>query len=243
MRETPRVRRLRTDLRMVEALSRESTILEVETHGDPTELYLLRFRGRGVHKPPTADRVIWLDEHVVQVRLGPSYPRMMPSILWQTPIFHPNVATSGAVCLGGYGTHWAPSVTLEEVCHMLWDMIRYKNFDVNSPYNREAAFWAKHQTTDLFPFDRRPLRDRVADAYRDRSNASSTGVLADSTQPSSSQWTPTSVSQPDVITAEIVEAQIVPSGNADFPENGSDKMETVTSSPQDSRCEDVMFIQ
>ena len=29
---------------------------------------------------------------------------------------------------------------------MLWDMIRYENYDETSPYNREAAAWAKHQT-------------------------------------------------------------------------------------------------
>ena len=26
------------------------------------------------------------------------------------------------VCLGGYGTHWVPSVQLDELCMMLWDM-------------------------------------------------------------------------------------------------------------------------
>ena len=40
-----------------------------------------------------------------------------------------------------------PSLALDELCAMLWDMIRYENYDETSPYNREAAAWAKNQTT------------------------------------------------------------------------------------------------
>src|SRR5271165_1902120 len=63
------------------------------------------------------------------------------------------------VCLGGYGTHWVPSVQLDELCVMLWDMVRYFNYDIRSPYNRDAALWVANQTTILFPTDSRPLRD------------------------------------------------------------------------------------
>jgi len=45
------------------------------------------------------------------------------------------------------------------MCTMLWDMIRYKNFDAQSPYNRDAAMWAVHQTDFQLPLDRRSIRD------------------------------------------------------------------------------------
>ena len=45
---------------------------------------------------------------------------------------------------------------------MLWDMIRYKNFDSDSPYNREAAAWTQSQTYFEFPIDTRSIRDRVS---------------------------------------------------------------------------------
>ena len=45
---------------------------------------------------------------------------------------------------------------------MLWDMIRYKNFDTESPYNREAALWAKVQTDFNFPIDKRSIRDKIS---------------------------------------------------------------------------------
>jgi hypothetical protein len=44
---------------------------------------------------------------------------------------------------------------------MLWDMIRYKNFDSDSPYNREAAHWARSQPENRFPIDKRPIRNLI----------------------------------------------------------------------------------
>jgi hypothetical protein len=87
---------------------------------------------------------------------------MMPELAWKTPIFHPNISASGVVCLGGYGTYWVPSLTLDELCVMLWDMIRYENYDETSPYNRDAANWIKNQIHYRLPLDPRPLRDRKA---------------------------------------------------------------------------------
>ena len=84
------------------------------------------------------------------------------AVQWKTPIFHPNISGSGVVCLGGYGTYWVPSLNLDELCEMLWDMIRYANYDVESPYNRDAANWARMQTDFRLPLDHRPIRDRVA---------------------------------------------------------------------------------
>ena len=40
-------------------------------------------------------------------------------------------------------------------------MIRYKNFDSESPYNREAAGWARDQQEGTFPLDARPIRDKI----------------------------------------------------------------------------------
>jgi hypothetical protein len=97
--------------------------------------------------------------HRVEIKLGSSYPRTIPELRWITPIYHPNISEIGMVCLGGYGTHWVPSVQLDELCVMLWDMARYHNYDIRSPYNRDAALWVANQTAILFPTDPRPLRD------------------------------------------------------------------------------------
>lgn len=162
MADSPRERRLRNDFAAIQKLQSESTILDFTAVGALPEAYTLIFRGVGVWKPDHHPDVLPRDEHQVVVRLGAGYPRMMPELIWKTPIFHPNISSSGVVCLGGYGSYWAPSVTLDELCTMLWDMIRYKNFDPDSPYNRQAAIWAKHQGPSRFPLDPRPIRNKVA---------------------------------------------------------------------------------
>ena len=162
MRESPRIRRLRTDLKALEALKADSSILDFKAYGDPPDSYVVRFKGRGVsrlneHTPPKNR-----DVHEVAIRLGASYPRVVPELQWKSPIYHPNISGAGIVCLGGYGTHWVPSLNLDELCEMLWDMIRYQNYDVKSPCNREAAAWAANQRDLRLPLDDRPIRDRKA---------------------------------------------------------------------------------
>lgn len=161
MRESPRLRRLRNDLKALEQLAADSSIFSFKSYGEPADFYVIRFSGRGLFKPDAGDPQI-IDRHEVHIRLGASYPRMMPELAWKSPIFHPNISASGVVCLGGYGTYWVPSLTLDELCTMLWEMIRFENYDEKSPYNREAALWIKTQNRYRMPVDGRPLRDVVA---------------------------------------------------------------------------------
>jgi len=163
MRESPRTRRLRTDLKALESLRNDSTILDFVAQGNPPESYVITFHGRGLYRREGNPETLVRDSHEVAVRLGASYPRVMPEMGWRSPIFHPNISGSGVVCLGGYGTYWVPSLNLDELCEMLWDMIRFQNYDPSSPYNREAARWIEHQREFTLPIDTRPIRDRLTD--------------------------------------------------------------------------------
>jgi ubiquitin-protein ligase len=161
MYESPRIRRLRNDLAAMERLGSESSVLRFRAEGKPAQRYVVEFRGRSLARE--RGKVSIRDRHEVEIRLGSSYPRTMPEIRWLTPIYHPNISEIGMVCLGGYGTHWVPSLNLDELCGMLWDMARFHNYDIRSPYNREAALWVANQSSFLFPLDSRALRDlRVA---------------------------------------------------------------------------------
>ena len=151
------MRRLRNDLVALERLQSESTVFRFKAQGNPPQQYLILMKGRSLWR--ARGNVHPLESHRVEIKLGASYPRTMPEIRWITPIYHPNISEIGMVCLGGYGTHWVPSVQLDELCNMLWDMARYHNYDIRSPYNRDAALWVASQTTFLFPTDSRPLRD------------------------------------------------------------------------------------
>jgi ubiquitin-protein ligase len=159
--ESPRIRRLRSDLAALERLRGESSVLRFRVQkGDtrlPPQHYIIEFHGKSLarERGPVGVR----NHHEVEIKLGASYPRTMPEIRWLTPIYHPNISEIGMVCLGGYSTHWVPSLNLDELCGMLWDMARYFNYDIRSPYNREAALWVANQKSFLFPLDTRPLRD------------------------------------------------------------------------------------
>jgi ubiquitin-protein ligase len=157
MYESPRIRRLRSDLAAMERLRDESSVIRFRASGKPIQHYIIEFRGKSLAR--LGGRVKLADHHEVEIKLGASYPRTMPELRWLTPIYHPNISEIGMVCLGGYGTHWVPSLNLDELCGMLWDMARYHNYDVRSPYNREAALWVANQSTFAFPVDVRPLRD------------------------------------------------------------------------------------
>jgi ubiquitin-protein ligase len=157
MHESPRLRRLRNDLAALERLRDESSVLRFRASGKPAQHYVIEFKGKSLAR--FRGKVSVSDRHEVEIKLGASYPRTMPEIRWMTPIYHPNISEIGMVCLGGYGTHWVPSLNLDELVGMLWDMARYHNYDVRSPYNRDAALWVANQTTFGFPLDGRPLRD------------------------------------------------------------------------------------
>ena len=157
MHESPRLRRLRNDHSAMERLREESSVLRFKASGKPSQHYVIEFRGRSLARH--RGKVTVSERHEVEIKLGASYPRSMPELRWLTPIYHPNISEIGMVCLGGYGTHWVPSLNLDELVGMLWDMTRYHNYDVRSPYNRDAALWVANQSTFAFPLDPRPLRD------------------------------------------------------------------------------------
>lgn len=166
MVRSPRLRRLESDWKAMQQLQAESSLMHIWTPASPfagpPETYVVRFCGKGLWKPDGSDCILLREGHEVLIRLGASYPRMIPELVWRTPIFHPNISANGVVCLGGYSTHWAPGLRLDELCVMLWDIARYANYDVDSPYNRAASYWARTQSQYAFPIDSRPLRDRIA---------------------------------------------------------------------------------
>jgi len=183
MHESPRIRRLRNDLTALERLRSESSVFEFQATGNPPHHYLITFKGKGLCRDRGKVKIVHY--HRVEIKLGASYPRTIPELRWLTSVYHPNISEIGMVCLGGYGTHWVPSVQLHELCMMLWDMARYFNYDIRSPYNRDAALWVANQTSILFPTDSRPLRDLRAaqgrvEASNEKSKGKSNGSAGDS---------------------------------------------------------------
>lgn len=146
--------RLRNDYRLVRELVNRSQFIEIlATEGDPPERYLIRFTCRGLEKIDAHGQPVYRDVHEVSVYLHAEYPLKQPQLKWLTPIFHPNIHVTGAVC---HGTWWAAK-TLDELLLTLGEMIQYKNHDPNDPMNSKAAAWARRHK-HLLPVDTRPLK-------------------------------------------------------------------------------------
>ena len=247
-RESPRIRRLRNDLRALETLRSESTVVDFvapgNLYGGLPESYIIRFYGKGLWRPEGSTDVLLRDRHEVAVTLGASYPRMQPELQWKTPVFHPNISAGGVVCLGGYQTHWVPSVNLDELCTMLWDMIRYANYDVESPYNREAAQWTRTQSQFTLPLDNRPIRDRVASG-RVENRPVPPSAPAPEPEPEVVFLEPSDINSAssehgseEIVEAEVIEAEIIedtPDASPFAPQNAEPAGE-----PEDP---DIMFIE
>ena len=165
--DTPRVRRLKADADAMKLLKENSTIVDYQAFGDPAERYLVTLKGKGLLRKTEADPVEVAEVHRVEIRLGIDYPRSRPDLQWLTAIYHPNISAVGAVCLGGYSTNWVPSLGLAELTEMLWDMVRYANYDPKSAYNYAAGRWSETQTQFDFPLDPRNLRDRMTKTIGD----------------------------------------------------------------------------
>ncbi len=146
--------RLRNEYRLVRELVNRSELIQVlATEGDPPEKYLVRFNCIGVEKVDSYGNPVLRDVHEVRIYLHAEYPLKQPQLRWQTPIFHPNIHVTGAVCIGA----WWAAKTLDELLLTLGEMIQYKNYEPNDPMNSRAASWAK-RNPKLFPIDKRPLK-------------------------------------------------------------------------------------
>jgi ubiquitin-protein ligase len=148
-----RLRRLRTEERRLRELESQSDRFHVlESTGDPPERYVVRFDCTGIVGRSEFGPVLG-EHHVVEIRLGANYPLAPPQLTWITPIFHPNISANGrTVCI----STWYPTQFLDNLCHMLWRMIQFKNFDPGSALNNEAAAWAVANLA-LLPIDNRAL--------------------------------------------------------------------------------------
>jgi len=91
----------------------------------------------------------------LKITLPSRYPLVEPVVTINTPILHPNVYTSGRICLG---MKWLPSFGLDLLVKRIGQIIIFDPTILNekSPANREALRWyvdAVRQHKAAFPTD------------------------------------------------------------------------------------------
>ena len=149
-----RQRRLENEYQRVRELTDRSDLIHLAaTDGTPPDRYKIRFTARGVESVRSNGTPIYRELHEVSIYLHAEYPHKQPQLKWLTPIFHPNIHVTGAVCIGA----WWAAKTIDELLLTLGEMVQYKNLDPKDPMNSKAAQWAQKNRT-LFPIDDRALR-------------------------------------------------------------------------------------
>ncbi len=86
------------------------------------------------------------NNHRVEVHIPAEFPLKMPKAKWITPIFHPNIASNGDVCIG---TRWTPMKGLDEIIIEIANMIQFVSYELKDPYNYAAKRWVEQNESQI----------------------------------------------------------------------------------------------
>lgn len=190
--QSPRMRRLRADLLLMNELAAQSDMIEFTSisakRGLPPERYIVTYKCRGIVGVDKNGKPKIGCNHQVEIYLHNQYPQRWPGMKWLTQIWHPNINhINKTVCIDA--AWWTASRSLDRLVLMIGEMVQYKNFHDDPtkppfPWDPEAARWsrtyrAKHP--DAFPVDRRellrPERVKIKKSINKKENAYHTQVI------------------------------------------------------------------
>ena len=145
---TVRLRRLQADYDKLRTfLTQQPRIRLIQAQGTPPERYQLEYQVKGLRE--VDEQLQTVDNHIVEIALPLSYPRLPPQCRMLTPVFHPNIAPH-AICIGD---HWSAGEPLWSMVARIGEMIAYQSYNTKSPLNGEAARWVEANQHQL-PLDR-----------------------------------------------------------------------------------------
>lgn len=81
------------------------------------------------------------------IRFTDNYPNAPPFIIFQTPIYHPNISTMGTICLNILRQNWQPIFTISHVLLCICALLCEPNPD--DFMNEEAAIIFKNNREEF----------------------------------------------------------------------------------------------
>ena len=128
-------------------------IFIVKTDGQPPDNYEIEYNLRGYIKEE--DNTVTIGQtHRVRISLPFGYPHFAPIAKPLTPIFHPDIDPA-AIRLSEY---WQQNPSLPDLVLHIGEMICGSIYNLEDPFNQEAADWYKRQHKQL-PLDSISIAD------------------------------------------------------------------------------------
>ncbi|MGB5685904.1 MAG: ubiquitin-conjugating enzyme E2 [Candidatus Electrothrix sp.] len=130
-----------------ELLARYPQIHVAQTEGDPPATYEVEYRLTGLTRQENGN-IGQNASHRLRINLPFGYPHFPPTIKPLTPVFHPDIDPD-AVRIASY---WQQNPSLAELVIHIGDMICAKSYNLEEPFNQEAADWYSEHSSE-FPLD------------------------------------------------------------------------------------------
>ena len=153
--------RIKQDLRKIDELSKSvnGRVKVKSTSGNPVNSIVLEI---DYPTAPSSDFPKKVQQKTeVKIELLSRYPFQEPSATITTPIYHPNVYSSGKICLG---TKWLPTQGLDLLVRRIIQIITFDETILNerSPANGHALSWYRSAVINhpnSFPTDKLVVTD------------------------------------------------------------------------------------
>jgi ubiquitin-protein ligase len=127
-----------------QTLAQHPRIRIIQTEGEPPDCYEIEYNLTGLVKAADGS-ISKASKHLILFTLPFGYPHFPPAVKPLTPIFHPDMDPD-AVRISSY---WQNSPSLAKLVLHLGDMICGKEYELEEPFNQEAADWYAAHAAEL----------------------------------------------------------------------------------------------
>ncbi|MCI5147956.1 MAG: hypothetical protein D3916_00850 [Candidatus Electrothrix sp. MAN1_4] len=118
-----------------------------QTEGEPPATYEIEYQLNALTRQEDGS-IDQGRQHLLRIDLPFGYPHFPPTVKPLTPFFHPDIDPD-AVRITSY---WQQNPSLADLIIHIGEMICAQKFNLDEPFNQEAADWYSEHTTD-FPLD------------------------------------------------------------------------------------------
>jgi ubiquitin-protein ligase len=128
-------------------LAQYPQIYVAQTEGDPPATYEIEYQLNALTRQGNGS-IDQTGRHRLRIDLPFGYPHFPPTVKPLTPLFHPDIDPDAV----RIASHWQQNPSLADLIVYIGEMICAQEFNLDEPFNQEAADWYSDHATD-FPLD------------------------------------------------------------------------------------------